>query len=423
MSSYSERYLLSSSGSDRATAYGFSNKMISLGNRTHVVWTDAVAFTRGRTFDHSTGAWGETLALGEGCDNHNNPCLTADREGRLHLAYGPHDRWDNVHQVALWPAGMFKHAIAAEPNSLRGLERCNPPFGYSATYAGLAHTAEGCDAIVYRGGEPPRPLLFQKQNGPEAWTQAQALFRQDIAPQYTFYGGRLAATADGLLYVGAHLYAEARGHSLGVMAIRSADFGRTWTDLTGQPATVPVAYEARFAAPHPPAEFDPRLGGLGVAPDGRLWVLTHAAKAGCYQSQLSCWQGRRWETIEIARFLPEPWGCVDGPLTIDTCGRIHLFVSAVDRRVPPPGQELFGHAGLAVFHLCSPDQGASFTCQRISPPDPEVPNWLPSVSLTGAYHPVARVALLYTRGRPQTNAEVGCRHTVETEVYCVFVLD
>jgi hypothetical protein len=55
---HSEPYLLSKQGSDRATAYDFANKAVTRNGKTHVVWTDAVALTRGRTFDHAAGEWG-----------------------------------------------------------------------------------------------------------------------------------------------------------------------------------------------------------------------------------------------------------------------------------------------------------------------------------------------------------------------------
>ena len=53
MIKYYDPILLSSSGFTRATAYGFSNKSATLDGRTHVVWLDAVAQVRGRTYDHA----------------------------------------------------------------------------------------------------------------------------------------------------------------------------------------------------------------------------------------------------------------------------------------------------------------------------------------------------------------------------------
>ena len=98
-------HLLSTTGSNRATAYIMGNKVVTLAGKTHVVWTDAIAQTCGRTFDHATGQWGATVRIGEGVDNHNTPALTVDREGRLHIAYGPHGAWAEPRWD--WPAAVM----------------------------------------------------------------------------------------------------------------------------------------------------------------------------------------------------------------------------------------------------------------------------------------------------------------------------
>ncbi len=420
---YSQKHLLSSQGSDRGTAYDPCNKIVSLAGKTHVVWTDAVAFTRGRTFDHASGQWGPTVAIGEGCDNHNTPGLTADRDGRLHVAYGPHGMWDQGPGIPTWPTGSFRYAVSAEPNSLAGLETTRTPFGHYATYGCIVSTPHG-ECIVYRGGERPYSVMFQKTRTLGRWSCPRPLIEQEIESQYTQYMARLVCAPDGTLYAAGHIYAAGRGHSLGVAVLRSPDGGETWTDMSGLPAATPVAYGPRFAAPHPPAEFDPRLGGLAVDARGRLWALTHAAIAGCHQLILSRWEHDRWISNDLAGVLPEPWGFVGGPMGIDTRGRIHLAVTAVDRRAVEPGKGVFAHASTEVFHLCSADDGRTFECRQISETDPATPNWLPTVSQAGPFHSVEHPAILYTHGRAQKNEPgMGCRHTVETDIYCVFVED
>ena len=191
-------HLISSKGSDRATAYVSANRAVTLRDKTYVVWTDAVAFTRGRVFDHATRKWGPTFTFGEGCDNHNNPSLTADRKGRLHVVYGPHGHWDQMHRMCEWPSGQYKYSVSTEPHSLSGLDKAQDPFGYSATYASMIHTAADIDCIVYRGGEQPPAVMFQKQRKEGGWTQARPIFEQLIAPQYTHYLPTLAAGPDGV---------------------------------------------------------------------------------------------------------------------------------------------------------------------------------------------------------------------------------
>ena len=82
--------LLSDAGSTRATAYCFSNKAVTLDGRTHIVWLDAVAKVRSRTYDHRADTWSPPFDLFDGYDNHTSPAMSADRDGRLRLLYGPH---------------------------------------------------------------------------------------------------------------------------------------------------------------------------------------------------------------------------------------------------------------------------------------------------------------------------------------------
>ena len=86
----SEPFRLSASGSTRATAYNWSNKVVTRDGKTHVVWLDAVSTVCGRSYDHASGEWSDTVQIDTGADNHCNPSLTMDAEGRLRLCYGPH---------------------------------------------------------------------------------------------------------------------------------------------------------------------------------------------------------------------------------------------------------------------------------------------------------------------------------------------
>ena len=89
----SARFLLSSEGSGRATSYGESNKIVTVGGKTHVAWLDAIAEgfrVRVRTLDRRTGQWGPIVAIGDGQDNHGGPALIVDSKGYLHIVYYPH---------------------------------------------------------------------------------------------------------------------------------------------------------------------------------------------------------------------------------------------------------------------------------------------------------------------------------------------
>lgn len=403
---YREPFRLSNKGSTRATAYPMGNKIVTLGDRTHVVWLDAIAQVRARTYDHGTETWGDTVDLFEGCDNHTHPVLTASADQHLHLVYGPHGRWGN------WNQGCFKHLLSSQPNSVAGWES-EQSFGYNATYASMISLPSGLDAIVYRGGETPASLMFQLQRKNGGWSATKELMAQDITPQYTHVGATIVSDSTGVIYAGGHFYnMDTDARSGGVAVLRSTDSGVHWTDMEDRPVgELPILYQKRFFVPH---DFNPdsdvRLAGLGVDGDDQLW----AATSGNSSAFLSCWTPGCLKTLDLAPFMPEDRIPSAGPLVIDTSGRIHMAVSL--SRKTEEG-ESWGHPSLEIFHLVSSDGGEIFECNQISPPDEELSSWLPSISMAGPHHPVDNPVIMYmhcVKGE-------GCSPPDETEVYCVMV--
>ena len=66
-------FLLSSSGSGRATAYLESSKIISHAGKTHVAWLDTPPEgfrVKMRTLDQVSGEWSAEVTIGEAIDNH-----------------------------------------------------------------------------------------------------------------------------------------------------------------------------------------------------------------------------------------------------------------------------------------------------------------------------------------------------------------
>ena len=407
MARYSPPFRLSTTGSTRATAYWFANKSVTLDGKTHVVWLDAVAQVCGRTYDHNSKQWGETIRLFEGWDNHTNPALTADRKGHLHLVYGPHGFG------ADWNQGRFNHVVSTKPGSLESWEP-EDAFGYSATYASMVNMPSGLDCIVYRGGEKPCALMFQRQRSMGGWTSARALMHQGIPPQYTNVGARVICAPDETLYVGGHFYNnETDVNSFGAAVLKSTDMGSTWTDLRGDPADVPIVLEERFAIPHPGGD-NIYLFGMAVNPAGELWASTMNHSDTPKHAQLSHWTGDAWETVDIGPYLPADRIPQSGPIAFDTEGRLHMVLGSRRRDFEGPW---WGNPSEEVFHLVSDGGTGPFECNQVSPTDGDGASWLPSLSLPGPFHPVEKPVILYTHGTPGK----GLKPATETEIYCVIV--
>lgn len=419
MTTHSEPFLLTTKGSTRATAYGFSNKSITIDRKTHVVWLDAIAKVQGRTFDHEQGEWSSTFDLFEGCDNHTSPALTSDKDKHLRIAYGPHGIWGG------WNSGMFKWAISDMPNAIDRW-KWDANFGYSATYAGMTHTSTGIDAIVYRGGESPASLMFQRQREKGGWSTAKCLLRQDIEPQYTHYGGIMTCDAAGTLYAGCHFYNVGTGsnnpvtgdsslmRSYGAAVIKSTDMGETWTDLYGEPFHTPGLYEDRIAVP--PLTGNVYMKGLVSDTKGTLWTMSLKPAVDDERILLSKWTDHGWKTTDIQMALPSDRVAIDGVFTIDTKDRIHCAFTAVLK-----GEEgnpsAWGRPSCEIFHLVTDGSVDGAECNMISIPDNVTASWLPNISLNGPTQPVEKPVILYTHG----DKGDGCSPTTTTEAYCVFI--
>ena len=98
---------LSREGSDRATAYSMSSKIVRHCDRLFVGWLDAPEVNGGMArvmlgiCDGKTGALLKTVQLGEGKDNHCGLAMVLDRTGRLHALVGAHHdpflyRWSDT---------------------------------------------------------------------------------------------------------------------------------------------------------------------------------------------------------------------------------------------------------------------------------------------------------------------------------------
>lgn len=403
MSKFSEPFLLSSKGSTRASAYVFGNKVIDHDGKTHVLWLDAVSTVCGRTYDQGSEAWSDKIELFDGCDNHTNPSLAIDTEGHLHLAYGPHGWWGD------WNSGCFKHVVSEKPNCIESWKD-ETSFGYNATYACLITTPSGLDCIAYRGGDPPSPLMFQKQRPQGGWAPAQPLMHQNISPQYTNVGATIVCDQSGTLYVGGHFYnLKTDARSSGVSVLKSVDMGETWTTMAGESCDTPVLHDKTNAVPHH-GDGDIRLGGLALDSNGSLWVSTGNQGYG----QLSNWTDEGWHTVDLCPHLPDDRTAEAGAITVDTAGRIHMTVGL---NIPVAKEESWGHGAQEVFHLVTTDRGNTFDCTQVSTPDLEFPSWLPSISQGGIHQPVAHPVIVYTHGYKGE----GCSPLTETEVYCVIV--
>ena len=135
-------HLLSESGSDRATGYNMSSKLIRRDDTLFVSWLDAPselgqpAKAMLGVCDRQSGEMRSRIQLGEGIDNHCGAALALDQNGRLHTIVGAH-------------SGDFLYRWSDTPADAESWS-ASTPLGPSDTYPSLVVDAEGTLHLAHR---------------------------------------------------------------------------------------------------------------------------------------------------------------------------------------------------------------------------------------------------------------------------------
>jgi len=370
---------LSANGSTRASLYAMSNKILTLGGKTHIAWLDSLSDTMVATYDHATGEVTEPMCVGTGVDNHGRPAMCADSEGYLYIVFGPHH-------------GPFQFARSVRPNDASGWQAL-PEFGDRCTYPSLVCDAADTLHIAYRGGEVPCRLMYQRRPAGGEWTEPRELVSADVESGYTQFGNALTIAPDGSLHMAFHVYdmhpaaGKAAGHML------SRDGGDTWTLMDGTELSLPVTPRTPGAMIEFGGGLDLRAGNVVCDAQSRPYFPVVHYKG---RNDLVLWRWREgWESVSLRPFVEAVTGFIprfDQPITMTIAGgRLYVAAGIGERgNWVDPSKE--------IYLLVSDDLGDSFAVQRISEPDPALPNWGPSLERPVGHNAIDRLFLLWTHG-------------------------
>lgn len=383
---------LSKGGSTRASLYVMSNKILTVGDRTHVAWLDSLSDTMICTYDHVTGELTEPVCVGTGVDNHGGPALCADSEGYLYIVFGPHH-------------GPFQFARSKRPNDASEWEKL-PDFGYRGTYPSLVCDANDTLHIAYRGGDLPCRVMYQRRPKGGEWTQPRELVSAGVEDGYTQFGNALTIAPDGSLHLAYHVYDmhPAGGKAAGHMVSR--DGGDTWTLMDGTPLSLPVTPQTAGAMVEQGAELDLRAGNVVCDDKSRPYFpVVHFRES----NDALLWRWRDgWESVSLRPFVE---AVVDftpqfsSPISATIIGG-RLYVAAGIGR-----SSGWVNPSIEMYLLVSDDLGDSFEVMRISKPDPAVANWGPNLERPVGHNAIERLFLLWTHGL----AGSGCDDPLTTE--------
>lgn len=406
------RSILSSEGSGRATAYAEQHKIVTLADKTHVVWLDADEtrfLVRGCTLDRSTGQWSGAVTIGEAQDNHGGPSLTADSEGYLHVVYYPH------HQ-------QVRYRKSVRPNDLSAWSD-EVLFGEGLSYPTMICAPDNTLVLTARRGyfDTTGEYVHSQHMEQELWTKAPAgnwerrstLFRSRF-PRYAQFATSLAWGTDGqTLHLSARMYEtprESGAKALTTIAyMRSADRGVTWTRSDGTRIELPATAETVDVVASGGGTEGPLLnmGPLAISPKGiphlpytangnghsRLYLATPAAERG-------------WMHREMAPMIPvelRDW-IVDfgmgGGLTFSESSRATLAVVVLNPTQEERGTlKEWGHPTTEVFRLWSDDGFVTSRGGLLGQVDAGEPHWLVNIERATGHNRVSdEPGIIFTAG-------------------------
>jgi hypothetical protein len=406
------RAIVSKEGSGRATAYSEQHKIITVENKTHVVWLDADEsrfLVRGRTLDRTTGQWSAVVTIGEAQDNHGGPSLAVDGEGYLHVVYYPH------HQPV-------RYRRSVRPNDLSTWS-AEIQFGQGLSYPSMICARDGTLVLTARRGyfdaagvyvesqHMEQELWTKRRNG--GWERQSTLLRSRF-PRYAQFATTLVWGGDGTsLHLGTRIYETPR--EPGAKAIttvgymKSLDNGRTWTSVEGKRIALPATAESIEVLAGGGAADAPQLniGPLAISSSGVPHVFYTARTGGRSQIYLATpAPGQGWKKREMRAIFPQQlrdWEVdfgMGGGLTFSESGRATLAVVVLNPTDEERGTlKEWGHPGTEVLRVWSDDNFTTSHAELLKPTDEREPHWLVNIErATGPNVIPAQPGILFTAG-------------------------
>lgn len=368
--------LLSERGSTRATRYASTNKIVTLGQKTHVAWLDSVSRTMVATFDRESQSWAKPVHVDDGEDNHGGPALTCDSRGFLHVVFGPHSNQP------------FQHYRSAKPNdSSKWVPQ--PRFGAHPTYPSLVCDPDDTLHIIYRGGlerRHPYRLLYQRKPLDEEWSEPVALTRcPDQWKGYTHYHATLTISQSGVLHVAFNLYYDGRAKLAG--HVKSPDRGTTWQAADGSMVTLPVGTDSKafFLRSETPL----KVVNMVCDSTGEPWIAVGRSTG----MTIHRFDRAAWRTFDVSDRVPPNDQASDtywGTLSIDSDDR--LFLVAIR------GESVVGGVKGDVVLLVSDDRGRQFDELHVFSADQHLPHTGASLERFTGHHSIDTPWGLFSTG-------------------------
>jgi len=362
-----------SDGSDRATAYEMSNKIVRYGNKTHIGYLKYEGGSHKayvRTYHHDTGEWDDEVFLGSVYDNHGGPALAVDSNGYLYVFYDGH------HTTLKWR----KSTNPNDASSWTDAEAV-PNQAIDPTYPSVVVDSSNNIHLIYRGDQTTDcKLYYQKYNG-SSWSAATTL-AEDSSSLTPEYSCSIAIDSNDVLHVGVHFFDNSanKGKKAGYM--KSDDGGSTWKKSDGTTYTLPITYSTLETVE---TGDDLRLGNIAVDSDGHPFFVVHRLHNSPKDGQFWRYNGTSWvgTTLSISGKDLYPSS------TTFLNGIIYVFLHVGSS---------WNANDCEVYMFYSSDNGSTFTSKQISTTDSSNANWLSNAEQKNGANTLSEMRVMWTHG-------------------------
>ena len=367
--------LISTTGSDRATGYNMSSKIIRTIDTLYTGWLDApsepgdTVKIRLGVHDPVSGELQSTQTLGEGIDNHCGPALAMDPDSRMHAIIGHHHgpflyRWsDNPSDADSW----------SDPD----------PLGPDDTYPSLTIDAEGTLHLAHREKADRWQLWYRRKKQGQAWEPPVSMAISPT-PGYNHYMMSLSVGPTNTLHLVFQFHFAETGNAAdckgrAAVYLRSLDGGDTWIDDTDEVPQLPVTLESMKAIRYIPDGGDDRhavrVANHVVDSQDRAWFFASIqdAEGGIiYRRDPAGWT--EFDLGEMTGGLNVEGGR-SSSLSRSSDGRLHLGLGTSG----DGSRTSWYDPSLELYHVSFNENGEDARCDRLTGPDEDAANWLPAL--------------------------------------------
>lgn len=371
---------LSATGSDRATGYNMSSKIIRRDDQLFAGWLDAPS-NLGEPAHIQLGVCNaegiptQTMQLGTGSDNHCGPALALDATGRLHAIIGAH-------------AGDFLYRYADEPAAPDAWSE-SEALGPADTYPALAVDQEGTLHLAHREKGERWQLWYRRKRVGHSW-EAPRVMAVSPTPGYNHFMQSLSIGPDGSVHLLFQFHYAESGQAIdckgrAIVHLQSDDGGETWFNEGRRCEDLPVTIASMRPICHYP-DGEVRVGNHVVDAQNQPWFYASTpgkSGGGLWQRTASGWQSR--DLAELAASLAPEHASRFAQLHVghgrstsisrDSSGRIHLVLAT-----NPDGRVVRWYdPSLELFYWVMDPAGNLLSLQQISPTNPDTAHWLPAL--------------------------------------------